>query len=158
MSSLTIVILHVYQLTALYFPATSQNSYLKQLSSRLIFQPIMSVNFALESLFLLSGTLSAYLTLKDVEKHKRFRFKYFYLSCFFRLSPLLYLFTFIAYKLSPLYGQGPLWYSPVAEKCTNSWWYNLLYITNTISVKDICLVITWHFSADMQLFIVSPIS
>ena len=90
MSSLTIVILHVYQLTAMYFPATSQNSYLKHFSSRLIFQPIMSINFALESLFLLSGTLSTYLTLKDVEKHKKFQFKYFYLSRLFCLSPLFY--------------------------------------------------------------------
>ena len=157
MSTLTIIMLHIYQLTPLFFPATSQNPYLQHISSRLIFQPIMSVNFALESLFVLSGALSAYLTFKDVEKHKRFRFKYFYLSRFFRLLPLLFLYTFIAYKLSPQYGEGPMWYSPVANACKDSWWYNLLFLTNTISVNDMCLPNTWHSSADMQLFIFSPI-
>ena len=157
MSTLTIIMLHIYQLTPLFFPATSQNPYLKHISSKLIFQPIMSVNFALESLFVLSGTVSAYLTFKDVEKHKRFRFKYFYLSRFFRLLPLLYLYIFIAYKLSPQYGEGPMWYSPVANACKTSWWYSLLFLTNTISVNDMCLPNTWHFSADMQLFLFSPI-
>ena len=104
MSSLTIVILHVYQLTAMYFPATSQNSYLKHFSLRLIFQP-MSLNFALESLFLLSGTLSACLTLKDVEKHKKFQSKYFYLSRLFCLSPLFYTCSRLL-RINCLHGMG----------------------------------------------------
>ena len=156
-SNFTIITLHVYQLPGLFFPSTSQNSYLQHLPSRLIFQPIINVNFAVETFFIVSATLSTYLTLKDMERHKRFRFMYFYLNRFFRLSPLLYLTTFIMYKLSARVGQGPLWYSHDANACANTWWYNLLYLTNTKSAIDMCNALTWHISADMQLFIFSPI-
>ena len=155
-SNITVITFHVYQLTGIFFPAASQNSYLGNFPMKLMFQPIMGVNFAVETFFVLSGTLSAYLTLKDMEKHKRLRIKYFYLKRFFRLSPLLYLFTLIAYKLSAQYGQGPLWYSHDANACANTWWYNLLYLTNTVPGMDMCMAITWHISADMQLFIISP--
>ena len=156
-SNFIIVILHVYQLTGLLYPDTIQNLYMQLLPTKLIFQPIMGVNFAVETFFLVSATLSAYLTLKDMEKFKKFRFMYFYLNRFFRLSPLLYSFTFIAYKLFVQIGQGPVWFSHDANACAKSWWYNLLYATNTVPVFDMCMAYAWHISADMQLFIVSPV-
>lgn len=154
-SNFIIISSHVFQLTGLFYPATSQNSYLHHLPSRLIFQPIINVTLAVETFFVVSATLSTYLTLKDMEKHKTFRFKYFYLNRYFRLSPLLYFYTLIAYKLSARLGQGPQWYSPDANACANTWWCNLLYLTNTRPVLDMCNAWTWHISADMQLFILS---
>ena len=156
-SNFIIILSHVFQLPGLFYPATSQNSYLHHLPSRLIFQPVINVTLAVETFFVVSATLSTYLTLKDMEKYQRFRFKYFYLNRYFRLSPLLYFYTLIAYKLSARLGQGPLWYSPDANACANTWWCNLLYLTNTRSVLDMCNAWTWHISADMQLFIFSPI-
>ena len=156
-SNFIIISSHVFQLVGLFYPGTSQNLYLHDLPSRLIFQPIINVTLAVETFFVVSGTLSAYLTFKDMEKHKRFRFKYFYLNRFFRLSPLLYFHTLIVYKLSTILGQGPLWYSPDANACANTWWCNLLYLTNTGPVLDMCNVWTWHISADMQMFVISPI-
>ena len=156
-SNFTIISSHVFQLTSLFYPGSSQNSYLEHLPSRLIFQPIINVTLAVETFFVVSATLSTYLTLKDMEKHKTFRFKFFYLNRYFRLSPLLYFYTLIAYKLSARLGQGPLWYSPDANACANTWWCNLLYLTNTRSVLDMCNAWTWHISADMQLFVFSPI-
>ena len=147
--------------TFLFFPDTFQNSYLQQLSSRLFFQPIVNANLAVETFFVISGTLSAYLAFKDIEKHKRFRIKYFYLNRFFRLSPLLYLYTLIAYKLSARFGQGPAWFPFDAYACKSTWQYVLLYLSNTEYVyngaMEICMDITWHVAADMQLFVFSPI-
>ena len=149
---------HVYQLITLFYPATSQNSYLKQFPTRLLFQPILNASFATETFFVISAALSTYSILNDKEKHKRFRLKYLYLKRFFRLSPLLYFYTLIAYKLSARLGQGPVWFSYNANACVNTWWYNLLYLTNIIpSIMDMCMASTWHISADMQLFIFSPI-
>ena len=96
--NLMIITFHVQQFIVLFYSATSQNSYLQHLTSTLSFQPITNVTFSVETFFVVSGTLSAYLTFKDMEKHERFRFKYFYLNRYFRLSPLLYLYTLIAYK------------------------------------------------------------
>ena len=98
---------HTYQCIAIYYSATSQNSYLKQLPTRLIFQPLLIANCATEAFFVISGTLSTYIILKDMEKHKRFRLKHFYLKRFLGLSPLFYFYTLVYYKLSGQLVQGP---------------------------------------------------
>ena len=164
--NLTIITFHVQQFIVLFFSATSQNSYLQHLTSTLSFQPITNVTFSVETFFVVSGTLSAYLTFKDMEKHKRFRFKYFYLNRYFRLSPLLYLYTLIAYKLSERFGRGPAWFSFDVCTCVNTWQYVLFYLSNTrfmhtgmkqAGMVYTCMGTTWHISADMQMFIFSPI-
>ena len=156
-SNLIVITLHAQAFNVMIFSAVSHNSYLLHLPSRLIFQPVINVTFALESFFVVSGTLSAYLTFRDMEKHKRFRFKYFYLNRFFRLSILFYFFTFVGYKLSAYFGQGPLWYTFNPKTCGDSWFYNIFYITNTRKMMEQCLPIAWHVAADMQLFVFSPV-
>ena len=156
-SNLMIVSLHLFYINNVFFPGTTHNSYLREYVTRFSLQPIVNVTFAVECFFVVSGTLSAYLTLKDMEKHKRFRFTYFYLNRFLRLSPLFYMFTLIAYKLSARLGQGPLWFSLDASACANSWLYNIFYLTNVNELLDMCIWATWHISAEVQLFIFSPI-
>ena len=118
-----IVLHHLHYYAVFMFPLASQNKpqYLDAAFSRFIFQPTVNITFSIDTFFLASATLSAYLTFKDMEKHKRFRYTYFYLNRFFRLSPMYYLFTFIAYKLSVHFGQGPVWYSEDYHSCENSW-------------------------------------
>ena len=156
-SNLIVIALHAHVFNTLIFSAVSHNSYLSHLPSRLIFQPVINVTFALESFFVASGTLSAYLTFKDMEKHKKFRFKYIYLNRFFRLSILFYFFTFVYHKLATNFRQGPLWFTYDPKTCGDSWFYNVLYITNTRSVTEQCLPTAWHVAADMQLFVFSPV-
>ena len=160
-SNLIIVTYHAQQFIVLLLPATIQNSYLQHLASKLLFQPVINANLAVETFFVVSATLSTYLTLKDMERHKIFRFKYFYLHRILRLFPLLFLHTTIAYKLFPHFGQGPAWSPFDAHACKNTWWYVLLYLGNTGYMHNgmtlTCMGITWHVAADMQLFIVSPI-
>ena len=154
-----IVIHHSHIFAITMFPSVSQNTprYLYSAFSRLIFQPPSNFTFSVDAFFLASATLSAYLTFKDMEKHKRFRRGYFYLNRFFRLSPMYYLITFIAFKLSVHFGQGPVWFSQDYHACPNTWWYNILYLSNTLPPLNLCMLATWHISADIQLFIFSPI-
>ena len=149
--------LHVFPVSM--FPSASQNTptYLYAAISRYIFQPLMNVTFSVDAFFLVSATLSAYLTFKDMEKHKKFRCVYFYLKRIFRLSPMYYLFTFIAYKLSVHFGQGPVWFSLDYHTCADTWWYNIFYLNNLVHPLSSCMLATWHICADMQLFIFSPI-
>ena len=154
-----IVLHHLHYYAVFMFSSASQNKpqYLDAAFSRFIFQPTVNITFSVDAFFLSSATLSAYLTFRDMEKHKKFRCTYFYLNRFFRLSPMYYLFTFIAYKLSVHFGQGPLWFSQDYHSCANSWWYNIFYLTNTLPLMDMCMLATWHICADMQLFVFSPI-
>ena len=160
-SNLIIVTYHAQQFIVLLFPATIQNSYLQHLASKLLFQPVINANLAVETFFVVSATLSTYLTLKDMERHKAFRFKYFYLHRILRLFPLLFLYTIISYKLFPHFGHGPAWSPFDAHACKNTWWYVLLYLGNTGYMHNgmtlTCMGMTWHIAADMQLFIISPI-
>ena len=157
-STFIVIINHVYRCISLFYPATSQNFYIKYLPTRLIFQPILNASFATEIFFVVSGTLSTYVILKDTEKHKRFRLKCFYLKRFLGLSSLLYFYTLVSYKLSAQFGQGPVWHNYISNGCVNTWWYNLLYLTNTVPIlTDMCITQAWHISVDMQLFIFSPI-
>ena len=99
--------------------------------------------------------------MKDIQRHKKFRCIYFYLNRFFRLSPILYLYTLIAYKLSPHFGHGPAWFTFDVYGCKDTWQYVLLYLSNTGYVyngaREMCMGQTWHIAADMQLFVFSPI-
>ena len=137
----------------------SQNTqeYILPLSSKFIFQPVMNITFAVDTFIFVSATLSAYLTFKDIEKHNCFRFAYFYLNRYFRLSVLFYFYTVISATIFVHFGQGPVWCHPDYTSCTNNWWYNMLYLTNTLELPDMCMVFSWNVCVDMQLFIISPI-
>ena len=158
-SNFLIIILHVLFFFLHYQPLASQNSlqYIFQAFPRFILQPVFNVSLTVDTFFLLSATLSAYLTLRDIEKYKRFRFAHFYLNRYFRLSILCYFYTLIAMKLFVHLGDGPVWYQPDYNACSENWWYNILYLSHTILGVDICVAMTWHVSVDMVLYIFSPI-
>ncbi|XP_065910530.1 nose resistant to fluoxetine protein 6-like [Dysidea avara] len=158
-SNFIVVLFHVYiNIRSFYLPL-SQNSpqYLDKYPSKMFNQIIMNSTFAVDTFFLISATLSSYLTFKDIEKCNKFRIFYFYVSRYLRLAPLCYFATFVAFKLLVHFSQGPMWHSPDFTVCQSTWWYNIFFINNFLSPEDICLVPVWHLATEMQLFILSPI-
>ncbi|XP_065918372.1 nose resistant to fluoxetine protein 6-like isoform X1 [Dysidea avara] len=151
------IVFHAYMLIKIS-PRVSQNipHYISKFHTKIVSQPFMNITFAVDTFFLLSGTLSSYLTFKDMEKHKRFRFWYFYVNRYFRLAPMLYLATFVSYKLFVHFSQGALWSFPEVG-CSLTWWLNVFFINNYAPAFAICVGPSWHVSADMQLFVISPI-
>jgi len=117
-------------------------------------QLFVNSTFHVDTFFIISATLSTYLTLKDMEKHKRFNF---YIGRYFRLAPLFYLATFAHFKLLLHLSEGPLWYLPDLQACQSNWWRSVLFVNNLASLDHICLVPSWHVSAEIQMFILSPI-
>jgi len=122
------------------------------------FQPIVNVTFAVETFILLGGLLTAYTAFKDMEKHGKFRTFYYYIYRFFRISSLYYLFIFVAIKIIPKLGSGPVynWRLLSYNTCQQYWWTNILYINNIVPVLS-CLGHTWYMALDMQFFLVSPL-
>ncbi|XP_030749331.1 nose resistant to fluoxetine protein 6-like [Sitophilus oryzae] len=57
-------------------------------------------------------------------------------------------------------GSGPLWQHRVGveqERCTTSWWANLLFINNYVNTDKICMFQSWFITCDMNFFIFSPV-
>ena len=150
---------HVSMVIFFFYPQLSQNTkqYFIKYPSRMLNQPFMNATFSVDTFFVVSATLSSYLTFKDIEKFKRFRLSYFYINRYFRLAPMFYLATFLSFKLFVHLSGGPLWYSTDFFRCQSSWWYNLLFLNNLIPPINICIIHSWHIGAEMQLFIFSPI-
>ena len=152
-----IVMEHVSAFFPVYHGLIQNPWYANELLARFLLQPISNASLAVESFFLLSAFLSSYLTFKDIEKNKKFRYLYFYLHRYFRISPLLYLYTIISINLVYHFAQGPLWSFSFLVPCKDNWWYNLLYLGNVNDANDICFGVSWYLFVDMQLYILSPI-
>ena len=154
------IVLHVFIVINFFYSRISQNTphyiLISKFSARMVNQPFVNITFAVDTFFVVSATLSSYLTFKDMEKHKRFRFWYFYITRYFRLAPMFYLATLFAYKLFVHLSQGSLWHYPEIG-CPLTWWFNVFFINNIIHPGAVCLQQSWHVSAEMQLFALSPI-
>ncbi|GIY48495.1 nose resistant to fluoxetine protein 6 [Caerostris extrusa] len=61
----------------------------------------------------------------------------------------------------PIASSGPFWYDvvdPELKNCRNNWWFSVLFISNWISMKDICISpVSWYISTDLQLHAISVI-
>ncbi|GIY49817.1 nose resistant to fluoxetine protein 6, partial [Caerostris darwini] len=124
-----------------------------------IFEVVLSGGFAVDSFFVLSGFLVAYLYFKQCSKNGgKIPWLYFYVHRYIRLTPvymivLAYFTTLYTYSNS-----GPLWPDyDVDANCKTGWWWNLLYISNFQSEKTHCMSWSWYLANDMQFYIISPL-
>ncbi|XP_064599084.1 nose resistant to fluoxetine protein 6-like [Liolophura sinensis] len=157
--SMTWVILghtYVFGLTA----GDNVGSFLPEMVSRFTFQGILNATVSVDSFFLLSGLLLAYLTLKEMDKRQgKLNWGLFYFHRFWRLTPPYMLVMMVYVPLFKYWGSGPQW--PVngiePNYCEESWWTNLLYINNLVQVEKMCMGWSWYLANDMQFFIITPI-
>ena len=129
-------------------------------------QPIVNGFFSVDSFFFLSGTLVAYLTLREMERKKGwFPVITYYLHRYLRLTMVYAFLLFFWWTLTVYLGSGPEWSLVVGEgsanykACSKYWWTNLLYINNFYPWKlgDECMGWTWYLANDMQFFILAPL-
>ncbi|PSN45557.1 hypothetical protein C0J52_05792 [Blattella germanica] len=88
---------------------------------------------AVDSFFLLSGTLLCYIFMKTMDKGHPFNLYLFYLHRFIRVFPVLGLMVLLETSILAKIGNGPLWDYAV------------------------CIPVAWFLSVDMQLYLLSPI-
>ncbi|XP_071041298.1 nose resistant to fluoxetine protein 6 [Parasteatoda tepidariorum] len=119
---------------------------------------ILNTWLAVETFFFMSGLLTSYTVLKIMIKTKgRISVPIYILRRYIRLTPPLLLTVGLLFFL-PLISSGPFWYEmvdPELKACTNYWWTSILYISNWMEKKNICVHPTWYLSADFQLHVVS---
>lgn len=127
------------------------------------FLPISNAYVSVDTFFLLSGLLVAFLGLRRMDKNEGcLNIPMFYLHRFIRLTPP-YMFVILFWNnIFPLIITGPLSQNyrndEFQEACNNYWWTNLLYINNFYpKMAKECLGWSWYLANDMQFYIISPI-
>ncbi|XP_035215129.1 nose resistant to fluoxetine protein 6-like [Stegodyphus dumicola] len=122
------------------------------------FEAIHNGWLSVEPFFFLSGLLTSYAVMKILPKAKgRINVPIYILRRYIRLTPPLLLAMGLAFFM-PLLSSGPFWYErvdPELKACTEYWWANILYISNWLGMRQICVHPTWYLSADFQLHVVS---
>jgi peptidoglycan/LPS O-acetylase OafA/YrhL len=124
------------------------------------FQVITNAVFSVDTFFVMSGFMAAYLMLQEIDKRKNFSVKNIFQIYFHRIWRITPTYLVILLFLRYLYfqiGEGPLW--PIASQMTvtcGNWWRNLLYINNMFSDTEECVAWSWYLANDMQFFIVTP--
>ncbi|XP_071452933.1 nose resistant to fluoxetine protein 6-like [Hetaerina americana] len=112
-----------------------------------------------DTFFAISGFLVCYLMIQEYEKKKRINIFMLYVHRYVRLTPVYMVVLAFYTTLLVKFGSGPLWQQKVgleAERCSESWWTNVLYINNYVTPEKMCMFQSWYITCDMHLFIISP--
>ncbi|KAK3607209.1 hypothetical protein CHS0354_031706 [Potamilus streckersoni] len=142
--------------------ASNMGSFFPKMLNRFTFQAIDNATVSVDSFFLLSGLLLAFLTFRELKTAggiKEFRWGMFYFHRFWRLTPPYMLLMMVYVPTVKYWSDGPLWPKDGFEidYCKDSWWTNLLYINNFVNADKMCMAWSWYLANDMQFFVVSPI-
>merc|ERR550534_180053 len=83
----------------------------------------------------------------------------FYLNRYIRLTPVQAYAILFSMSLWKYFGTGPF-YSGMADalndRCKDTWWTNLLYITSLSPPWRSCIGWCWYLSNDMMYYICMP--
>ncbi|KAK0160135.1 hypothetical protein PV328_007572 [Microctonus aethiopoides] len=122
---------------------------------------VLVAPFAVDTFFVMSGFLTAYLFMKEMTKRRKFNPIIYYLHRYIRLTPALGALLLLTIFILPRIGSGALWEANMnaqKEICAKHWWNLLLYIQNYRNIEVMgCLGHTWYLAVDMQLFWISPL-
>ncbi|EGT37243.1 CBN-OAC-7 protein [Caenorhabditis brenneri] len=127
---------------------------------------LLNAFVSVDTFFLLSGIVVAYLFFKNRPKESQIKspitWVLFYVHRYLRLTPpyMIFIGFYIVYGQ---YVQGPFSASqfntllPGLQICQNYWWKNLLYINNMDGSETACYGPSWYLAVDTQLYIFAPI-
>ncbi|KAI1303711.1 Nose resistant to fluoxetine protein 6 [Halotydeus destructor] len=108
----------------------------------------------------LLGGLATYSILMPMARKKKLPFFFALFDRWARFAPSVLCITAIEF-IWPILWSGPL-FTRVAdftvEKCTETWWKNLIFINNWFPAEDICAGHTYSVSMDFQLFFLGLIA
>nr|XP_019546423.2 nose resistant to fluoxetine protein 6-like [Aedes albopictus] len=121
---------------------------------------IISGPLSVDTFFLLSGLLTCWTLLKELDRSRMLNVPLMYLHRYLRLTPVFAALILLTVGLLPYLGSGPLWNASLGlsvDQCNRYWWSALLYVQNYVNPDQICLGHSWYLSVDMQLFLLSPL-
>ncbi|XP_075234642.1 nose resistant to fluoxetine protein 6-like isoform X1 [Lycorma delicatula] len=109
--------------------------------------------------FLMSGLLISYNFLKRTDNKKRLNLLTFYFHRYIRLTPPLLVIILIVLMIDHMCNGPQCHYLNLLYKkgCEKNWWATLTYINNIYDQHNMCIITSWYLSADMQMYVLSPI-
>ncbi|CAD6189977.1 unnamed protein product [Caenorhabditis auriculariae] len=120
---------------------------------------------SVDTFFVLSGVVVAYLFFKNAPKRKvitnPITWIMFYVHRYLRLTPPIMLFIgfFVVYGdyiYGPWTASSFNQITPQVQACSKYWWRNLIYINN-FNMNDQCYGPSWYLAVDTQLYVIIPI-
>ncbi|XP_068082674.1 nose resistant to fluoxetine protein 6 [Anabrus simplex] len=154
-----IILGHRYQ-SGITLPAINMRPFMTEIIESWWGTVITSATNAVDTFFLLSGLMVAYVFFRTVPKTNSFNIPMYYIHRYVRLTPALAIIIMLRSTLLTHSGSGPLWDATAnAEKknCDNYWWTNLLYVQNYVNPMELCISQGWYLAVDMQLYWLSPL-
>uniref|UniRef100_K1RC99 Nose resistant to fluoxetine protein 6 n=1 Tax=Magallana gigas TaxID=29159 RepID=K1RC99_MAGGI len=135
------------------------------MTQRFTYQAVVGAGYAVDTFYMISGMLLAFIQLKQMAKLKKdpepgkigYYVFYYYFHRFWRLTPMYMMILMIYTCLTTYLGDGPMWPKQIesAQNCRESWWTNLLYVNNLVLVNKQCMAWSWFLANDMQFYVVS---
>ncbi|CAB3360039.1 Hypothetical predicted protein [Cloeon dipterum] len=121
---------------------------------------LLNGTIIVDTFFLISGFLSCYLMLLELDKKRKVNVSLLYAYRYIRLTPVYAMVVGFYATIYPKLGDGPMWDQKVGlerDRCRDNWWANLLYINNYVNAENMCMFQSWFLACDMHYFLLSPL-
>ncbi|GIX84227.1 nose resistant to fluoxetine protein 6 [Caerostris extrusa] len=159
--SMALIILgHTFSFATQYLYFLNPGS-MQQAPKDFLSQFLANGTLAVDTFYLISGILVAFVTLKGLEKlNGKLPIIYFYFHRYFRLTPLFMAVVMFCAFLLQYVSTGPNWLHSIEmydKWCRQNGWINALYLHNFFYTETMCLSHTWYLATDMQMYLVTPL-
>ncbi|XP_035683589.1 nose resistant to fluoxetine protein 6-like [Branchiostoma floridae] len=141
-------------------PVIDNGSLALEVIGQFTFQAVGNAFVSVDSFFFLSGLLTAYLLLKQMQKSREkgqsIPYWMMYVHRYWRLT-MPYAFVLMMWLcVYPYMFVGPFWPGEALDPgCHGAdWWKNLLYVNNVVNPERGCMGWSWYLANDMQFFII----
>ncbi|KAL7288472.1 hypothetical protein TKK_0017553 [Trichogramma kaykai] len=111
-----------------------------------------------DGFFAIGGLLTCYGLLDQFDKTKRMNFIGLTFIRFLRFTPAYALMIFFVAYVFPHLGSGPEWAQKVvaeSQHCASTWWANLFYLNNYLTMDRMCIFQSWYLSVDFHCYLVA---
>ena len=130
------------------------------------FEAVMNALPSVDSFFLMSGALTTYIFMKELDRAGRdtkkhmVTFVMYYVHRYLRLTIPYFLIMGVLISVAPYISYGPDWEGIIRESdsCRKNWWKHFLYIQTLLEDnQNSCMAVTWYLVDDMMYHIFSPL-
>ncbi|XP_014215126.1 nose resistant to fluoxetine protein 6-like [Copidosoma floridanum] len=111
-----------------------------------------------DGFFGIGGLLTCYVILDQFQKSKNINFFGLTFIRFLRFTPAYALVIFFYSYVFQHIGSGPQWQTFItsaSKNCAATWWANLFYLNNYMTMDKLCMFQSWYLAVDFHLYLLT---